>query len=138
MAEFSYPEEVIRANNKAHAELRERAERAEAMLERAKALLNNVVPLAAQNEALLARYRVTLGEPLSDIPQAWADLIKALVMLARAQTDDISPLWCKHDELNVCATAEKFTPEEIALLDELGFHVNSDEDGFYSFRFGSA
>jgi hypothetical protein len=74
---------------------------------------------------------------MTDIPQAWADLIEGLTLLARHHSSDISPLWCEHDTLHVCADTENFSPEEIARLEALGFHAD-DEDGFYSFRFGSA
>lgn len=72
-----------------------------------------------------------------ELPEAWADLIKAVTLLARGQTDDISPFHCEHDELWVQADPEKFTPEEIAQLDEWGFFPDSD-GGFKSFRYGSA
>lgn len=72
------------------------------------------------------------------MPPAWADLIEGLTLLAKHHTDDISPLHCEHDTLNVMADDEAFTDDEIARLDTLGFSVNSDEGGFYSFRFGSA
>jgi hypothetical protein len=73
----------------------------------------------------------------TEIPLAWAELVECLTVLAKGHTDDISPLWCEHDTLHVCADPEKFTPEELERLETLGFHVD-DEDGFYSFRFGSA
>ena len=76
-----------------------------------------------------------MSEP--DMPVAWAHLIEGLTLLAKGQANQISPLWCEHDTLHVCANAEKFAPEEIARLNTLGFHVD-EEDGFYSFRFGSA
>lgn len=72
------------------------------------------------------------------MPPAWADLIEGLTLLAKHHTDDISPLHCQHDTLNVLADDEAFTDEEIARLDTLGFSVNNSEGGFYSFRFGSA
>lgn len=71
------------------------------------------------------------------IPPAWSHLIDGLTLLAKGHTDDISPLWCEHDTLHVCADVEKFGAEELERLETLGFHAD-DEDGFYSFRFGSA
>lgn len=55
-------------------------------------------------------------------PQAWADLLEALTLLARHQSNDISPFHCEHDTLTVMADPEKFTAEELARLDKLGFH----------------
>lgn len=76
-----------------------------------------------------------MTEPAT-MPQAWADLIEALTLLARHRNDDISPLHCEHDTLHVCSDPAGYTDTEKARLDELGFHVG--DDGFYSFRFGSA
>lgn len=71
-----------------------------------------------------------------DLPDAWRDLISGLALLARGQTGS-SPLHCEHDTLWVMASAEAFTPEEIVMIDRLGFFVD-EEGGFQSFRFGSA
>lgn len=71
-----------------------------------------------------------------DVPDAWRDLIIGLALLSRGQTNDISPLYCAHDELTVCASPEEFHEEEIAELEMLGFLV--DGEVFKSFRFGSA
>lgn len=68
---------------------------------------------------------------------AWTDLSKAIELLARHKTNSVSPFHCEHDELYVMSDPEKYTSEELTELDELGFFVNSD-DGFSSFRFGSA
>jgi hypothetical protein len=74
-----------------------------------------------------------------DMPPAWAELIKGLSLLAEGETNDISPLWCEHDTLHVCADPAKFTPEQLDLLADWGFLADTDGDpGFYSFRFGSA
>lgn len=75
----------------------------------------------------------TEPEPRGD---AWGDLIKGLTLLRRSQPDTISPLHCEHDELWVMADPEDFTAEEIAQLDRWGFFV--DDEGFKSYRFGSA
>lgn len=70
-------------------------------------------------------------------PDHWAELIQGLTILARHPEDMNNPTWCEHDALHVCADSEQFSTEEIAELDELGFHVD-DEGGFFSYRFGSA
>ncbi len=72
-----------------------------------------------------------------DMPKAWADLIHGLTMLARHQSNDISPFHCEHDELTVMADPAKFTPDELDHLAALGFLPGSDGT-FTSFRFGSA
>lgn len=70
------------------------------------------------------------------LPKAWSDLMTALPILARERTDDVSPFNCSHDQLSVMSDPSKYTAEERAHLDELGFH--SDGESFYSFRYGSA
>ncbi len=67
---------------------------------------------------------------------AWADLPKAIEILSRHKTGPF-PLHCEHDELFVMSNPDKYTAEELAQLDELGFFVNVD-GGFSSFRYGSA
>lgn len=67
---------------------------------------------------------------------AWEDLPKALEMLSWHKTGP-SPFQCEHDELFVMSDPEKYAPEELAQLDELGFFVNGD-GGFSSYRYGSA
>jgi hypothetical protein len=74
----------------------------------------------------------------SDLPQAWADLLEALTLLAKHQNNDVSPFNCSHDTLTVMADPAAFTPKELARLDELGFIANGDDEVFTSFRFGSA
>lgn len=71
------------------------------------------------------------------LPKAWVDLIEALTLLAEHQNNEISPLHCEHDQLTVMADPAAFTADELARLDELGFHAGTDET-FYSFRYGSA
>ncbi len=71
--------------------------------------------------------------------EAWNDLLEGLALLARHPSNDISPLHCEHDTLTVMADSTKFTEEELARLDALGFTPDEDEPStFYSFRFGSA
>ena len=71
-----------------------------------------------------------------DSSQAWKDLVEALTLLSKGQSNEISPLHCEHDELTVCADPTEFTMEERSRLKELGFLV--DDDAFKSYRFGSA
>lgn len=72
----------------------------------------------------------------SDVPDAWRDLIIGLALLSRGQANDISPLYCSHDELTVCADPEEFHEEELMELEMLGFFV--EDEAFKSVRFGSA
>jgi hypothetical protein len=67
----------------------------------------------------------------------WAELIKAVTLLAKGHIVGTSPFHCEHDELTVMADPAMFTPEELAQLDAWGFHPG-DEGAFYSFRYGSA
>lgn len=70
--------------------------------------------------------------------KAWDDLIEGLTLLKPYRTDDFSPLHCEHDELWVMADPNKVAPEILVKLDELGFFVDDESDGFKSYRFGSA
>lgn len=74
---------------------------------------------------------------MTDMPQAWSDLLEGLKILSRHPTNDISPLHCEPDMLAVMADANGFTEEEMAHLDSLGFSYD-DNWGFHSYRFGSA
>lgn len=74
---------------------------------------------------------------VTDMPPAWRDLLQGIAILAQHPSDEISPFNCTHDQLAVMADEGAFSPEQIALLERLGFTVDSD-GGFYSFRFGSA
>ena len=65
------------------------------------------------------------------------DLIKALQIL-RKYTDTKYPTHCEHDELTICdVDPSDVSREDIKKLDDLGFFVDSSEDCFRSFRFGS-
>jgi hypothetical protein len=72
------------------------------------------------------------------VPKAWTELIHALTLMARHASNDISPFDCNDGELTVMSSPSKFTDQELAYLDQLGFGVNLDDDTFYSFRYGSA
>lgn len=68
------------------------------------------------------------------MPTAWADLITAITILAKHPSDNHSPFWCEHDTLHVLAHNDEFDAADIAELDRLGFHIDTD-GGFYSFRY---
>lgn len=71
-------------------------------------------------------------------PEAWTNLIIALAILSKHPSNDDNPFNCTHDTLRVMADDTAFTPGEIDQLDKLGFHVDENNGGFYSFRYGSA
>lgn len=72
------------------------------------------------------------------MPDAWNDLIQALTLLARGQSNDISPCHCEHDVLTVMADPANFTEEELTQLNRWGFLPDHCDQTFSSFRFGSA
>lgn len=72
-----------------------------------------------------------------DLPEAWADLVKAIVLLGKHRVNDNNPLSCSHDLLMVMSDDLQYTPEEIEQLKNWNFDVH-DEGGFYSFKYGSA
>lgn len=74
---------------------------------------------------------------MTEMTPAWADLLEGLKILSRHPTNDISPLHCEHDMLVVMSDVNGFTEEELAHLDSLSFSYD-DENGFSSYRFGSA
>jgi len=64
------------------------------------------------------------------------DLIKALQIMLKYGNPEY-PTWCEHDVLHVCdIDPSKVSDADLTELDELGFI--EDEDGFVSFKFGSA
>lgn len=63
------------------------------------------------------------------------ELIKAL-QLFRKYGNPRRPTHCEHDVLHVCIDPESVSDEDKAALEQLGFFP--DDDGFKSFRFGSA
>jgi hypothetical protein len=69
---------------------------------------------------------------------AWGDLVQAITLLSNHRTDEISPFHCEHDQLFVMADDTKFTADQLAQLEEWGFEVDTENGGFYSFRYGSA
>ena len=66
----------------------------------------------------------------------WDDLIEAVTILKQHATGAF-PTHCEHDVLLVMADPAKFSPEELARLEELGFHPG-EHDTFKSYRYGSA
>jgi hypothetical protein len=66
------------------------------------------------------------------------DLIEALTIF-RKYGNPSSPTHCEHDKLIVTIDPSMVSTEDIARLHDLGFLTDDDtENGFYSFRFGSA
>ncbi len=72
------------------------------------------------------------------LPRSWADLFAALTLLASGQSDTISPLHCESGQLTVMADPDKFTADELAVLDKLGFTATAGAPTFTSTRFGAA
>ena len=62
------------------------------------------------------------------------DLIKALTIMLK-HGDVAHPCYCEHDTLYIYPNSMDFTEEEFATLENLGFI--RDEEGFYSFKYGS-
>lgn len=64
------------------------------------------------------------------------DLIKALQIMLK-HGDVSRPTHCEHDMLYVFPNSMDFTEEEFTELEELGFYPDNEQEGFYSFRYGS-
>jgi len=65
------------------------------------------------------------------------DLIKALQIFLKYDNPRF-PTNCSHDQLWVDINPEKVSPEDIKILDDLGFFPDKDGfGGFESYRFGS-
>lgn len=65
------------------------------------------------------------------------DLIRALEIFRVYMGDVRNPFYVSHDTLHVACTASAVSKEHREELAEIGFHVDEDEYGFYSFRYGS-
>lgn len=65
------------------------------------------------------------------------DLIKALQIL-RKYGNPAWPTHCEHDVMHICISPVNVSEEDIKTLDDLGVIPDEDEDGFISFKFGSA
>jgi hypothetical protein len=64
------------------------------------------------------------------------DLILAL-QIFRKYANPEWPTHCEHDILIVDVSPNLLSEEDIEILEELGFHINEDDDDFYSYKFGS-
>ena len=65
-------------------------------------------------------------------------LIEALQIFLKYGDPDY-PTHCEHDQLFICGIeASKVSKEDKKKLNDLGFIVDKENDGFYSFRYGSA
>ena len=64
-------------------------------------------------------------------------LIEALQIFLKYDNPRL-PTHCEHDVLTVCVDPALVPNDDIARLDDLGFHVDEEEECFYSFEFGSA
>lgn len=66
-------------------------------------------------------------------------LIEALTLLNKYE-DPSWPTHCQRDALHVLVDPSKFTSEELALLDTLGFFASNElgQPHFTSYRYGSA
>lgn len=65
------------------------------------------------------------------------DLIKALQIFLKYGNPEY-PTCCEHDVLYVCIPIDAVSAEDKKRLSELGFDEDVDNNGFYSFRYGSA
>ena len=65
------------------------------------------------------------------------ELIEAL-QLIRKYGNEKYPTHCEHDKLHVMCDVSAITAEDLARLHELGFHVDEEYEGLYSYRYGSA
>lgn len=64
------------------------------------------------------------------------DLIEALTIFLKYGNPKY-PTNCSHDELYVDINPDKVSEEDKKRLDELGFFVNEELEGFSSYKFGS-
>lgn len=70
-------------------------------------------------------------------PTGFDALIEAFGIF-RKYANPSSPTFCDHDVLYVCVDYSAVSDEDKARLEVLGFDENDEDDGFMSFRFGSA
>lgn len=64
------------------------------------------------------------------------DLIEALNIFLK-YGNPTYPTNCSHDELYVDINPDEVSEEDKKRLDELGFFVNEESEGFSSYKFGS-
>ena len=66
------------------------------------------------------------------------DLIEALQIFAKYKKEKW-PTHCEHDTLHVMAIGrDELSEDDAARVGELGFLWSDEDDGYISFRFGSA
>lgn len=68
------------------------------------------------------------------------ELVEAFQIFLKYGKDIKYPTHCEHDVMHVNVSPDLVSEDDIARLDELGFHVSEEwgEAHFKSFRFGSA
>jgi len=67
-----------------------------------------------------------------------SNLIEALGIFKKYK-DEACPTHCEHDIMYIMGIAKDvMTEEDIKRLEELGFNYDDTEEGWYSFRYGSA
>ena len=65
-------------------------------------------------------------------------LIEALQIFLK-YGDPAYPTHCEHDVMIICGiSVDSVSEEDVKKLDELGFFVSTEYDGFASFKYGSA
>lgn len=72
-----------------------------------------------------------------DEPIGFDALIEAFGIFRR-YGNPAFPTFCEHDALYVCVDYSEVSDADKARLETLGFSLNPDDDGFMSYRFGSA
>ena len=65
-----------------------------------------------------------------------AELIEALQIFEKYIGDNY-PTNCSHDQLYVAVDPNEVSEADIIKLDELGFFIDQELDGFSSFKYGS-
>ncbi len=66
------------------------------------------------------------------------DLIKALQIFLKYKNEEY-PTHCEHDTLMVVGiTEDEVSDEDKIELEKLGFHWNNADEGWVSYRYGSA
>lgn len=76
---------------------------------------------------------------MSSEQQPIDQLIEGLTILKKYLRTDAYPTHCEHDVLMVMVPDDTDIPtEEVARLEELGFHQDDERGLWASFRFGSA
>ena len=66
------------------------------------------------------------------------DEIVAAIRIFQRYGNPDRPFHCAHDILMVCISPNEVSEEDKEELDSLGFYPDFENDGFHSFRYGSA